>query len=196
MRPSEARQLEVEPGPEIQVRRATLDDLALIVRYNCLMASETEGIYLDFDTVSAGVRSVLDNPQKGFYLIAVASEERRDSLEDLYSDDGTITTGEPEVSPRTQPVGQLLVTYEWSDWRCGDFWWIQSVYVEPHRRRSGVFSAMFDHVRAEAAKRVDVVGLRLYAATVNDAARAVYTRLGMRGDRYVVFELEKDDLRG
>ncbi len=196
-----ARRMPEHPTMKLGIRRAEERDLPLIVRYNCLMASETEGITLSVDTVSAGVRSVLEEPTRGFYLIAEAKPVlTRPSVEKLYEDDGTFWAPEgtpsrpPPASPT--PVGQLMVTYEWSDWRCGDFWWIQSVYVEPDWRRRGVFRAMFDQVMQEAETRVDVVGLRLYTATSNDKAKAAYRQLGMDGDRYVVYELEKEDTRG
>jgi GNAT superfamily N-acetyltransferase len=184
---------------KLRIRQAGERDLPLIVRYNCLMASETEGITLEVDTVSAGVRSVLEEPSRGFYVLAEARPVvTTPSVEKLYEDDGTFWAPEgtpsspPPASPT--PVGQLMVTYEWSDWRCGDFWWIQSVYVEPSWRRRGVFKALFDHVLQEAEKRVDVVGLRLYTATTNNRARSVYKKLGMDGNRYVVYELEKEDI--
>jgi GNAT superfamily N-acetyltransferase len=181
-----------EPKPTLQIRRATLDDLALIVRYNCLMAAETEGITLSVDTVTTGVRSILEDPTKGFYLIVEGSDEDT-SIEDLYSGDGTIQSHERPSSPGCEPVGQCMITYEWSDWRCGDFWWIQSVYIQPEWRRRGAFRTLFEYVKIEADKRVDVVGLRLYTASTNSRAKGVYSRLGMDGDRYVVYELEKDD---
>lgn len=192
-----ARQGAPEPTMKLHIRHAQERDLPLIVRYNCLMASETEGITLSVDTVSAGVRSVLDEPTRGFYLIA---EAKPVTVERLYENDGTFWApdGTPSAPPPASPVsvGQLMVTYEWSDWRCGDFWWIQSVYVEPDWRRKGVFRALFDHVLAESETRVDVVGLRLYTSTTNEKARAAYTRLGMDGDRYVVYELEKEESKG
>jgi ribosomal protein S18 acetylase RimI-like enzyme len=163
------------------------------------MAFETEGITLDVDTVSAGVRSMLDEPSRGFYLLAEATTPHpQETIEEMYSDDGTFSNHPPSnpPPPGPRPVGQVMVTYEWSDWRCGDFWWIQSVYVQPEWRNQGVFRALFDHVKTESMKRVDVVGLRLYTATSNDRAQGVYRKLGMDGDRYVVFEWEKNEPGG
>ena len=196
-----AAQKAEEPAMKLRIRRAEEKDLPLIVRYNCLMASETEGITLTVDTVSAGVRSVLEEPTRGFYLITEAKPVvKTRSVEQLYEQDGTFWApeGTPSSPPpaKSTPVGQVMVTYEWSDWRCGDFWWIQSVYVEPHWRRRGVFRALFDHVLEESEKRVDVVGLRLYTATTNEKAQAAYRNLGMDGDRYVVYEMEKEESLG
>lgn len=125
------------------------------------MAWETEGKALDGETVAHGVRAVLDDPSKGFYLVA----ER----------DG-------------EPVGGLMVTYEWSDWRNGAFWWIQSVYVEPDARRTGVFRALFASIR-EQARAAGAVGLRLYVEVENRRAQHTYASLGMAQCPYHMFEL-------
>lgn len=183
------------PG-EIRIRDAGLQDLPLIVRHNCLMAKETEDIVLDVDSTSAGVRSVLDDSRRGFYLIAEILVTPTDEGEVISMDeDGEPVTISQPPPATYQPVGQLMVTYEWSDWRCGDFWWIQSVYVDPHHRRKGVFRALFEHLTRESHRRVDVVGLRLYTEVHNEIAQQVYRTLGMRGDRYMVFEIEKDPTR-
>ncbi len=180
----------------LRVRQAGLADLPLVVRYNSLMALETERLTLDPDSLAAGVRSVLDDPARGFYLVADALRPAADEGEVVSMDDDgqPVTISEP---PRSiyLPVGQLMVTYEWSDWRCGDFWWIQSVYVDPEFRRQGVFRALFRHVVEQASARVDVAGLRLYTGKDNRVAHATYESLGMNGDRYVVYELVKERTR-
>ena len=113
--------------------------------------------------MTAGVQALLDDPAKGIYVIAES--------------DGT-------------PVGQLLITYEWSDWRNGNFWWLQSVYVlEPFRGR-GVFRALFEHVQELAKARPDVCGLRLYMDADNSRARQTYHRLGWKPTRYELFEID------
>jgi len=150
--------------PVIEVRRAVAGDLPFIVECQRSMAMETEGLRLSRNTVTRGVRAVLDEPSRGFYLMAESG---------------------------SGPVGQLLVTHEWSDWRAGDFWWIQSVYVLPSWRRKGVLRTLFEHLRTESAGRDDVVGLRLYASPRNRTALAAYERLGMRSGRYLVLDMEK-----
>jgi len=85
------------------------------------------------------------------------------------------------------PVGSLMVTYEWSDWRCGDFWWIQSVYVAPEARRGGVFRALYAAVEQRAAA-AGAVGLRLYVETENANAQATYAGLGMQRCHYFMYE--------
>ncbi len=146
-------------SPAFRVRPAIAADCEAIAGFNLAMAAETEGRTLEPATVRAGVAAVLAEPAHGRYFVAEAGS----------------------------PVGGLLVTYEWSDWRNGLFWWIQSVYVEPHWRRRGVFSGLFAHVR-EQARAADAAGLRLYVERGNHDAQRTYTRLGMQATSYLVFE--------
>ena len=126
------------------------------------MALETENRLLDHDRVTRGVSALLADPAKGIYYLALAGDEI---------------------------VGQLLITFEWSDWRNGNFWWIQSVYVKPELRSRGIFKALHGHVLKLAQSRPgEVCGLRLYMDQDNSAARAVYQRLGLQPTRYQVFE--------
>jgi GNAT superfamily N-acetyltransferase len=87
-------------------------------------------------------------------------------------------------------VGQVMITYEWSDWRNGNIWWIQSVYVKPEFRRAGVFRALFNHLRNLAQSRKDVCNLRLYVHAENTRAHESYLRLGMALTQYEVFDLD------
>jgi ribosomal protein S18 acetylase RimI-like enzyme len=145
----------------MRIRRARAPDLDVIVANNLAMALETEGKGLDPKVARSGARSVLDDEGRGFYLVAE-------------SDD--------------RIVGQCMITYEWSDWRDGAFWWIQSVYVSPEDRGRGVFSALFREVERLAKDDGGVVGLRLYVERNNMAAQQAYSRLGMDGSHYIVFE--------
>lgn len=145
---------------DIAIRPATLDDLPALVTWNAAMAQETESKQLDRDVLAGGVAAVFEQPRRGFYLIA----ERAGAA-----------------------VGGLLVTYEWSDWRCGDFWWIQSVYVVPAARRGGVFRALHAAV-AERAQAAGAVGLRLYVETENARAQRTYAELGMTECHYRMYE--------
>ena len=135
------------------LRRGEPRDLQAITEFNRAMALETEDRRLQDARSLAGVRRLLEEPALGFYLVA----ER----------DG-------------QLAGSLMVTFEWSDWRDGLFWWIQSVYVRPDHRRTGVYRALHEHVLAEARARRDVVGLRLYVERHNASAQQAYLRLGMK----------------
>ena len=145
---------------KLTIRDARRDDLDALVRWNAAMAWETEGKRLDPAVLARGVAGVFDEPRRGFYLIA----ER----------DG-------------EAVGSLLVTCEWSDWRCGDFWWIQSVYVTEAARRGSVFRALYADV-THRARAAQAVGLRLYVETENQRAQATYEGLGMERCHYFMYE--------
>jgi len=145
----------------LQIRVAVPADGDLIAARNCAMAFETEGRELDCETAQKGAMAVIEDPAKGWYLVAES--------------DGVI-------------IGQCMITFEWSDWRCGQIWWVQSVYILPECRRTGVFSAMYAWVAASARHRPGVVGLRLYVERENEAARAAYRTLGMEEAPYVMYE--------
>jgi ribosomal protein S18 acetylase RimI-like enzyme len=148
---------------EVQVRPATPDDAAFLVRGNAQLALETEELSLDLDRLLSGVHALFDDPARGFYLIAEV--------------DGT-------------RVGQMMITTEWSDWRNGVFWWIQSVYTVPEFRRRGVFRSLYAHVQAEALQHDGVCGLRLYVDAHNEQAKATYRRCGMHETGYRLFEVD------
>jgi ribosomal protein S18 acetylase RimI-like enzyme len=147
----------------ITVRPAVAADADFLAHGNAAMALETEHKRLEPALVGAGVRAALADPAKGLYFIA----ER----------DGT-------------RVGQLMFTREWSDWRNGDFWWIQSVYVLPQARRSGVFRALFHHIEQLAAQDPGVCGIRLYVERENVRAQATYRHCGLDDAGYVVMEVD------
>ena len=149
------------------VREATSTDIDVLVQFNAAMAIETEAKTLDPQVLRAGVAAVLTEPRRGFYLIAEQA--------------GAI-------------AGCLMITYEWSDWRNGDWWWLQSVYVRPEHRRSGVFRALYAQVEARASARAGVVGVRLYVERDNHRAQQTYLALGMREEAYRMFAkpLRKD----
>ena len=151
-------------GSRIHVRDAVQSDLEFIARGNEAMALETEHRTLDASTVRRGVAVVLDDVARGRYFIA--EDESGES------------------------VGQLMITYEWSDWRNGQFWWIQSVYVVPTARRLGVFRAMYRHLEHLARAAPGVCGLRLYVDSGNLAAQRTYARCGLHDAGYRVMEIE------
>jgi GNAT superfamily N-acetyltransferase len=149
------------------IREAKPSDTATIADFNARMALETEHLNLDIERVRLGVHALISDPAKGAYFIAEIEAE------------GTATI-----------VGQLLITYEWSDWRNGNFWWIQSVFVPEGYRGQGIFRALFNHVDHLAKGRNDVCGLRLYVDAQNDSARKTYERLGMKRTNYELFETD------
>lgn len=149
------------------IREARLTDTEIIADFNARMALETEQRKLEINRVRQGVLALLSDPAKGAYFIA-----------------------ETDADGATIIAGQLLITYEWSDWRNGNFWWIQSVYVAEGFRGQGIFRALFNHVDQLAKSRTDVCGLRLYVDAHNDSARKTYERLGMKLTNYELFETD------
>lgn len=147
----------------IQIRRAEPPDAAFIVESNIAMALETEDMALAEDVVRPGVAAVLADASLGFYVVAKIGGEL---------------------------AGQLMVTFEWSDWRNGLWWWVQSVYVRPGYRRRGVYSALHRHVADEARTAGGVCGLRLYVEQENAVAQQVYRSLDMHATRYHMYEVE------
>ncbi len=149
----------------LTIVRADHAHLDALVEGNARMALETENLALDRLRLRAGVGAVLDDPAKGFYLVA--------------------TRGEAPT-----PVGQLMVTFEWSDWRNGVFFWIQSVYVWPEARRQGVYRALYAELVRIAEERRDVSGIRLYVERENRRAQSTYAALGMKRAHYDMFEVD------
>jgi GNAT superfamily N-acetyltransferase len=147
----------------MKIRKAVLVDLAVIADFNIRLAEESEGLHLDPDTVAKGVSALLEDFSKGIYFVAETAE--------------------------AGVVGQVMITYEWSDWRNGNIWWLQSVYVRADFRRQGVFKALFNYLIGIAEKSNDVWGLRLYMDKHNEPARRAYHKLGMKEMNYEVLEL-------
>lgn len=148
---------------KVNIRQATSADVDTIVAFNAAMAQETEARGLDREVLHEGVTAILNDVSKGLYFLA---------------DDGGET------------VGQLMITYEWSDWRNGTFWWIQSVYIALRHRRRGVYRALHEHVTRLARRETGVCGIRLYVDRNNVTARQTYENLGMRHSHYDLFEID------
>ncbi len=147
--------------PTIEIRQATSADVAIIADFNIALCQETEGRELNRTTVLEGVRRLVAEPMRGRYFVATI--------------DGEV-------------VGQTAHTFEWSDWRNGEIWWIQSVYVHPLHRSIGVFRTLFAHIKQLAEADADCCGIRLYMERENDSARCSYQRLGFSEAGYEVFE--------
>jgi GNAT superfamily N-acetyltransferase len=145
----------------IHVREATLADAEVVIEFNRLLALESEGKVLPPELLVPGVKACLADPAKGRYFLA--------------EEDGAI-------------LGQMGISYEWSDWRNGMFWWIQSVYVRPESRRRGVFGAIFEYIEEAARRDPDLVGLRLYVEENNHTALKTYFRIGFERTGYIVLE--------
>ncbi len=147
---------------KILVRQANLDDVAIIAEFNIALCRETEHRELDRETVLKGVERFLSEPARGRYFVVTV--------------DG-------------QVVGQTAHTFEWSDWRNGEIWWIQSVYIHAEYRSKGLFRALFSHIKSLGEADSDCCGIRLYMERDNETARQSYLRLGFHEAGYEVFEL-------
>lgn len=149
------------------IRQAVPTDEETVVDFNCRLAAESESTQLDRDTVRLGVRAILGNSRHGRYFVA--------TLDDRI-------------------VGQMMHTFEWSDWRNGEIWWLQSVYVHPDFRRKGAFRQLIQHLQTEADASPGVVGLRLYVEEHNTSAQKTYEQLGLKTAGYMVMESLKINL--
>jgi len=154
----------------LRIRAAQASDVALLAQWAQAMALETESRTLDAATVHAGMAAGIEDAARARYFIAMheASVAGRETI--------------------AEPVGTLMLTREWSDWRNGEWWWIQSVYVAPAHRRAGVYRALHAHVAKLARETPGVIGLRLYVETHNAVAQATYAALGMKDAGYRIFE--------
>ncbi|MBI9032898.1 MAG: GNAT family N-acetyltransferase [Bacteroidales bacterium] len=147
-----------------KIRMAQLQDADAIIEFQIKMALETEDFVLDKETVRSGVNAIFSDPNKGNYFVCY--------------DDSRI-------------IASLLITPEWSDWRNGFVWWIQSVFVISEYRKQGVFAAMYQFIKTELEKNESVMGLRLYVEKNNLRAQNVYKKMGMNADHYDLYEWMK-----
>jgi GNAT superfamily N-acetyltransferase len=146
----------------VTIRRGEPRDAAVVAEYNRRLALETEAKVLDPAVLARGVARVLGDPTRGLYYVAESGGE---------------------------VVGQLMLTYEWSDWRDGWLWWVQSVYVREDARRLGVFRQLFEAMLRAARAAGDVVGVRLYVEKDNTRAQKTYQQMGMRDAGYHFYEM-------
>lgn len=145
----------------IEIRQAVSADAETVTNFNIALCRETEGRELDRMTVTEGVKRFVSEPARGRYFVAVIDDE---------------------------VVGQTAHTFEWSDWRNGEIWWIQSVYVKPQHRGMGVFRALFTHIKQLGEEDAECCGIRLYMERENESARQSYSRIGFSETGYEVLE--------
>ena len=145
---------------DIKIRLASISDSSQIADFNCRMAEETENFILDPETALSGVTNLFKKPELGFYVVAIENNNI---------------------------AGSLMITTEWSDWRDGIIWWIQSVYIRPEHRRKGIFRELYHFIK-ERAKENNIAGLRLYVEQNNNVAQRTYKSLGMLETSYKLFE--------
>ena len=146
---------------ELLIRSGQRSDIETLARFNIAQAWETEKKRLEPAVATEGVQAVFNNPRHGFYTVAELAG---------------------------QVVGCAMITYEWSDWRCGLFWWIQSVYVELEFRRQGVFSKLYEFLKDKASREPNVCGFRLYVEHSNNTGQSTYAGVGMKEISYKFFE--------
>jgi ribosomal protein S18 acetylase RimI-like enzyme len=145
----------------ISIRQAQKVDIPILAGFQLRLAEETENVMLNINIVNAGLKALLNDPSKGAYYVAEV--------------DGIV-------------AGCFLITFEWSEWRNGTVWWLQSVYVDTAYRKQGVFKKMHEHIMSVVSNDPALLGLRLYVDKSNTRAQKVYESLGMNGDHYTVFE--------
>jgi GNAT superfamily N-acetyltransferase len=148
----------------MKVRSAKISDAKVLTRNNILLAAESEDMKLEQGTVLKGVKALLSDKQKGFYIVAVE---------------------------KGKVLGQLMITFEWSDWRGRMIWWLQSVYVEPGSRKKGIFKALLKEVK-KRARKAKVMDLRLYVHTSNRKAMAAYKGTGFSQKPYLVYGMKRE----
>ena len=130
----------------MKVSKAQKSDIPEIIKFNINMAMETENKKLDEQTVTKGVHKVFSSPSLGYYII---------------------------VKDPSGILGCLMITYEWSDWRNGLFWWIQSVYVKKEYRRKGVFRKMYNLYGGVDLKKDYIIKIEY-----NDGSSEYYKKKG------------------
>jgi GNAT superfamily N-acetyltransferase len=148
---------------DIRIRQGTTSDINRIAEFQQALAQESEGKTLDDDVLLKGIQKIFQDEGRGFYLMAESGD---------------------------QVVGGLMITYEWSDWRNANFWWIQSVYVDDQWRRQGVYRALYDYVYDIAQSGDDICGIRLYVERNNTVAQQTYNSLGMSQSHYHLYEID------
>lgn len=150
---------------DVLIRRARLEDVETLIRFSAAMARETEQRTLDPGRLRQGTLAVFDQAERGMFYVA-------------------------EHRPTLMVVGQCLITYEWSDWRNAQFWWIQSVYVDPQWRRRGVYRRLHDTIRQQAEATPDVCGIRLYVEQGNSVAQRTYEAVNLHRAKYEIWEVD------
>ena len=146
------------------IRKANLNDIETISKFNYNLAYETENKKLDINILKKGVENLIKDNSKGQYYVYIADEKI---------------------------VGQIMYTYEWSDWRNKMFLWVQSVYVDKEYRQMGVFKSLYNHVKSFCDNDDSIGGIRLYVEKQNKNAQNTYKSLGMIECEYDMYEYEK-----
>lgn len=149
----------------MNIRKALNKDIDVIARYNYNLAYETENKILDMNILTRGIEAIINDENKGIYHVCEINGE---------------------------VVGQIMYTFEWSDWRNGTFLWIQSAYVNKEFRGMGVFKALYKFIRDIADNDNNICGIRLYVEKENTIAKKTYKNIGMKECNYYIYEYDKE----
>lgn len=149
----------------MNIRKALNKDIDVIARYNYNLAYETENKILDMNILTKGAEAIIKDENKGIYHVCEINGE---------------------------VVGQIMYTFEWSDWRNGTFLWIQSAYVNKEFRGMGVFKALYKFIRDIADNDNNICGIRLYVEKENTIAKKTYKNIGMKECNYYIYEYDKE----
>jgi ribosomal protein S18 acetylase RimI-like enzyme len=145
--------------PDYTIRYATAVDIETIVGFTLEEAREAEARTLDAQAVRRGVAAAFAHPPRAVYWVAETA-------------DGGV-------------AASASIVTEWSNFRGGEYWWVQSLYVAPAHRGKGLVDQLLEHLAAAAA-RAGALDLRLYAHVSNDRAHRVYERCGFERAPYVI----------
>lgn len=144
------------------IKIAKLQDAYKIAQNNIMLAEESENMKIQYEKVLKGVRGIIADKKKGFYLV---------------------------IEQENEILGQIMVTYEWSDWRGKNIWWLQSIYVQEKWRRKGLMGKMLEEIK-KMSREYDVFAIRLYVHEGNKNAIEAYEHIGMEKSPYYIFSLE------
>ena len=146
----------------MKIRNAVIDDSKIIAENNLMLAKESEGKHIKYKTVLEGVKNVITDLKKGFYLV---------------------------VEENNEIIGQMMITYEWSDWQNRNIWWLQSVYINNSWRKKGVFKQLLKNIKERALEN-NVDTLRLYVHSNNIEAKQVYHQVKMIKKSYDFYQIK------
>lgn len=146
----------------MKIRNAVLRDSKIIAENNLMLAKESENKNINYKTVLEGVKAVITDRTKGFYLV---------------------------VEENNEIIGQMMITFEWSDWQNKNIWWLQSVYIPKPWRLKGVFKQLFITIKDLALKN-NVKTLKLYVHSNNIKAKQVYHKVKMIKKPYDFYQIK------
>ena len=148
----------------MNVRKAVLKDLPVLLEFTSEEARESEGSARVFANIEAGIRQALEDDSKAVYWL-------------LLDDSG-------------EALGSISALTEWSDWNAGYYWWIQSVYIVPDQRGKGCFELLLDAV-VEEMENQGGLALRLHVHKDNKRAIGAYRKSAFETLPYEIMVLKR-----